>query len=72
VNDRPISVRIDRVVLRNIDDTAVGGLSDLVAERLRADEGPAVSGPIPRTGRAMVESAADRIARSVRQAVERR
>lgn len=74
MTDRPISVRIDRLVLRNVDDPGVAGIADLVAERLRT---PAASDtpdgrPVPRRGRAMTEAAAERIAGEVRRRIAER
>jgi len=59
-------IRIDRVVLRNVDDANISDLAGLVAARMQ--EGPATvgDGPIPRRGSAMTEAAASRIAQAVR------
>lgn len=70
MNERPVNVSIDRVVLRNVDDTSVDDLAALVAERLRSDAPDSDVGPIPATGRAMVEGAADHVVRSVRRAID--
>lgn len=66
MTEGPTRIRIDRVVLRNVDDANIGDLAGLVAARLR--EGPAATadGPIPRGGSAMTEAAADRIAQTIR------
>jgi hypothetical protein len=73
VSDRPLRVRIDRLVLRNVDSGSVGEIASLVADRLRRegsvrDEG---EGPIPR-GAEMADAAASRIAAVVSRAVESR
>jgi hypothetical protein len=74
VSDRPLRVRIDRLVLRNVDSGSVGEIASLVADRLRRegsviDEG---EGPIPRGGAEMADAAASRIAAAVSRAVESR
>jgi hypothetical protein len=69
MTDRSLSVRIDRLVLRNVDDREVGDLAALVAERLR-DPTPPVSptGPISR-GPGLSREAAQLIAAAVRRRI---
>jgi hypothetical protein len=74
VSDRPLRVRIDRLVLRNVDSGSVGDIASLVADRLRRegsvrDRG---EGPIPRDGTEMADAAASRIAAVVSRAVDGR
>lgn len=74
MTDRPLRVRIDRLVLRGVDPPNVGDLKDLIEQHLRRPS-ESVSGdeaPIPRGGRAMTEAAAGRIAREVRTRIAER
>jgi hypothetical protein len=68
VNERPLRVRIDRLVLRNVDGSRIRDLPGFVAEQLRrpSTSPDAADRPIPRRGRALIEVAAERIAREVR------
>lgn len=68
MNERPLRVRIDRILLHHVDASRVRELPGLVADHLRRPSPPDVGDdrPIPRAGRAMIEAAAGRIAREVR------
>jgi len=64
---RTLRVCIDRLVLRNVDDSGIGDLPGLVSERLRGHSEPDIDEerPIPRSGRKMTEAAAKRVAAEV-------
>jgi RNA polymerase-interacting CarD/CdnL/TRCF family regulator len=71
--NQPLRVRIDRLMLRNVNESRIVDLSALVTELLRRHSEPDTGAdrPIPRSGRAMTEAAAGRIAREVRKRINK-
>jgi len=64
---RTLRVCIDRLVLRNVDDSGIGDLPGLVSERLPSSaEDLNPKRPIPRSGQGMRAAAVERIVHEVR------